>query len=67
VLILAVVASSFAGCSPREVSVEVGSPAPDLSLVGASRDGVLPQPLHLQDFRGRTVVLAFFYKARTPG
>lgn len=65
-VVLALVAASV-GCSSREVSVEVGGPAPDISLVGANREGVLPQPLHLQDFRGQTVVLAFFYKARTPG
>ncbi len=24
-------------------------------------------PIHLSDFKGKTVVLAFFYKARTKG
>jgi len=28
---------------------------------------VLKAPLHLSDFKGKTVVLAFFYKARTKG
>ena len=55
------------GCLPDRVSVEVGSPAPALSLTGANRDGVLPEPLNLRDFRGQTVVFAFFFKARTPG
>lgn len=66
-MILAVVACVFAGCWPRDVSVDVGAPAPDVSLAGANREGVLSQPVRLQDFRGQTVVLAFFYKARTPG
>ena len=66
-MILAAVVSLSLGCSPREIPVDVGGPAPDISLVAADREGVLPQPLRLQDFRGQTVVLAFFYKARTPG
>lgn len=66
-LVLAIVASVSVGCSSQKVSVEVGAPAPDISLVGANRERVLPQPLRLQDFREQTVVLAFFYKARTPG
>ena len=45
----------------------VGTVAPDLSLQGATRYGVLAQPVHLSDFRGKTVVLAFFFKARTKG
>jgi len=28
---------------------------------------VLKGPIHLSDFKGKTVVLAFFYKARTKG
>lgn len=66
-MIVAVLACTSVGCSPRDVSIEVGAPAPDISLAGATREGVLPQPLRLQDFRGQTVVLAFFFKARTPG
>lgn len=41
--------------------------APDFSLAGATRFGVLKTPVRLSDFRGRTVVLAFFYQARTKG
>jgi thioredoxin-dependent peroxiredoxin len=47
--------------------LEVGAAAPDFSLKGATRYGVLAQPVHLSDFKGKTVVLAFFYKARTKG
>ena len=46
---------------------EVGSMAPDFSLAGATRYGVLRDSVHLSDFRGKTVVLAFFYRARTKG
>jgi peroxiredoxin Q/BCP len=47
--------------------LEVGAPAPDFSLPGATRFGPLAKPVHLSDFKGKTVVLAFFYKARTKG
>jgi peroxiredoxin len=47
--------------------LEVGAVAPDFSLKGASRYGVLANPVRLSDFKGKTVVLAFFYKARTSG
>jgi peroxiredoxin Q/BCP len=45
----------------------VGADAPDFTLPGATRYGVLKAPVHLSDFKGKTVVLAFFYKARTKG
>jgi hypothetical protein len=51
----------------REPAPEVGTLAPDFALPGATRYGVLRDPVHLSDFRGKTVVLAFFYKARTKG
>ena len=47
--------------------LEVGAVAPDISLPGATRYGVLAKPVRLSDFKGKTVVLAFFYKARTSG
>ena len=45
----------------------VGSMAPDFSLPAATKDGILPQNVSLAGLRGRTVVIAFFPKARTPG
>jgi peroxiredoxin len=45
----------------------IGAVAPDFSLPGATRDGVLDGPIKLSDFKGKTVVLAFFFKARTGG
>jgi peroxiredoxin Q/BCP len=44
-----------------------GAVAPDFSIPGASRYGLLKDPVRLSDFRGQTVVLAFFPKARTKG
>jgi peroxiredoxin Q/BCP len=46
---------------------KVGDLAPDFTLKGSTKDGLLPKPIHLADFRGQTVVLAFFPKARTKG
>lgn len=46
---------------------QVGQLAPDFSLPGATRFGVLRDPVRLSDYRGQTVVLAFFIRARTKG
>jgi Peroxiredoxin len=46
---------------------QVGQAAPDFTLPGATRYGLLKNPVRLSDFRGSTVVLAFFYQARTKG
>ncbi len=51
--------------SPRVL--EVGEMAPDFQLTGATRFGVLRDEVRLTDYRGKTVVLAFFYRARTKG
>jgi len=53
--------------APAAPPFEVGAVAPDFTLPGATRYGVLAQPIHLSDFKGKTVVLAFFYHARTKG
>jgi cytochrome oxidase Cu insertion factor (SCO1/SenC/PrrC family) len=47
--------------------LEVGELAPDFELTGATRFGVLETPVRLSDLRGKTVVLAFFFKVRTKG
>ncbi|HEU5259840.1 MAG TPA: hypothetical protein VFU41_00305 [Gemmatimonadales bacterium] len=47
--------------------LQVGVNAPDFALPAATRHGVLRDPIRLSDFKGKTVVLAFFYKARTKG
>lgn len=48
-------------------ALAAGAVAPDFTLPGATRYGVLKAPIRLSDFKGKTVVLAFFYKARTKG
>lgn len=45
----------------------VGDVAPDFSMPGATRWGTLSAPVRLADYKGQTVVLAFFPKARTSG
>lgn len=46
---------------------QVGQMAPDFTIPGATRYGLLAKPISLHDFRGQTVVIAFFFKARTKG
>lgn len=43
-----------------------GTPAPDFTLVSSTRGGV-GDSVRLSDFRGQTVVIAFFYRVRTKG
>ena len=45
----------------------VGDVAPDFAIRGATRYGLIREPLRLSDFKGQTVVLAFFVRARTRG
>ncbi len=45
----------------------VGEMAPDFALPGATRYGALANPIRLGDYRGETVVLAFFFRVRTRG
>lgn len=53
--------------APAPKVIEVGAVAPDFALPGATRYGVLKDPVNLSDFAGKTVVIAFFPKARTSG
>jgi len=53
--------------SPDPQPLAVGTVAPDFVVPGATRYGVLRAPIRLSDFKGKTVVLAFFFKARTRG
>ena len=48
-------------------ALKVGDQAPDFALRGATGYGLLAQQVRLSDYRGQTVVLAFFLKARTKG
>lgn len=46
---------------------EVGSPAPDFTFRPVTAKGISERTARLSDFRGQTVVLWFFVKARTRG
>jgi hypothetical protein len=53
--------------APVPMGPPIGSTAPDFTLPGATRYGLLKAPIRLSDYRGQTVVLAFFVQARTRG
>ena len=65
--IAAASAAAQAGPDAAPAPPTVGQVAPDFSLPGATRYGLLASPVKLSDFRGKTVVIAFFYVARTKG
>lgn len=52
--------------SQQAAPLPVGADAPDFTLPSSTRTGV-GKPVSLHDFKGQTVVLAFFFRARTPG
>lgn len=60
-------AAAQANPAPPQNFLPVGTMAPDITLTGATRYGVLQNPVKLSDFRGEPVVLAFFFRARTRG
>jgi hypothetical protein len=67
-LVMAVAAAAAGAQQPAaETGPKVGDVAPDFSLGGATRYGFLRDPVTLSSYRGNTVVLAFFFKARTRG
>ena len=66
VVVLMLVATSRV-MGQGDTPLEVGAVAPAFELTGATQDGILPDPVRLEAFAGKTVVLAFFFKARTKG
>lgn len=52
---------------PAATPLAAGVEAPDFTLSAATSEGVSAKPIHLKDLRGKVVVLAFFYQARTKG
>ena len=67
----AVVAATLSCLSAADAQaqepLQVGAVAPDFSLPGATRHGLLAEPVTLSEYAGQTVVLAFFFRARTKG
>ncbi len=51
---------------PLPQPLAVGTVAPDFTLLAANHEG-LTKPFRLSDHRGHTVVIAFFFRARTSG
>ena len=69
---VAVLAASPCGAAAQEAPtvpepIAVGAVAPDFSLPGGTRHGVLAEPVTLSEYAGKTVVLSFFFRARTRG
>jgi peroxiredoxin Q/BCP len=65
---LAVVPAASVAQTPDTAAVpKVGQQAPDFAAPASTRYGLLKNPLHLSDLRGKTVVLAFFPRSRTKG
>jgi peroxiredoxin Q/BCP len=63
---LALAAAPLVAQAP-EPGPKAGEMAPDFTLAGATKDGVMKTPISLSKFKGQTVVIAFFPKARTTG
>ena len=61
------VAPPQAAAQNEQNFLAVGEMAPDIRFVGATRYGVLEEPVSLSDFSGNTVILAFFFRARSSG
>jgi len=70
----ALAAAGLVGAQPARAQAttppagpQVGDVAPAFTLPGATRYGTLRDPVSLADYKGKVVVLAFFFKARTKG
>ena len=70
-LVPAAVAALALAVAPLEAQspapLAVGTVAPEFVLAGGTKDGSLVKPFRLSEYRDQTVVIAFFYKARTSG
>lgn len=66
-LALALPSAAAAQASAAPAVPKVGEKAPDFTIPVVTADDATPRPAKLSDFKGRTVVLAFFPKARTSG
>ena len=70
VAVLALIGAPLAAqqpAPPPPTPLAVGTEAPDFTLSAATMAGVSSAPVKLSDYRGKTVVLAFFFRARTKG
>jgi len=72
ILLSALLAAALAAPAAAQQSTPssfpaVGTMAPDIEVRGATRYGALDAPVRLSQFRGETVVLAFFFRVRGGG
>lgn len=67
ITIVAALTAGLACAGASQEPLPLGAVAPDFALTGATRAGVLAAPVRLADLRDKTVVIAFFYRARTKG
>ena len=61
---------TFASAGAQEGAASgpaIGEAAPAFSGLGATRHGRVADPIRLSDYKGKTIVLAFFFQARTRG
>lgn len=65
--LLAATALLSALARPAATQPAVGTEAPDFTIATVTAADGTPKPVRLSSLRGRTVVLAFFPKARTSG
>jgi peroxiredoxin Q/BCP len=66
-IIATLMACLAAPLAAQATPLKVGDVAPDFAFRAATATGVATAARRLADFRGQTVVLAFFYRARTGG
>lgn len=64
---LALLGRAESACAQSSRFLPVGTMAPDIVVEGATRYGLIADPVRLSDFRGNTVVLAFFFRVRGGG
>jgi len=67
ITLAAALAAGAACAGASQEPLEIGAVAPKFALTGATREGVLASPVRLADLRDKTVVIAFFYQAKTKG
>lgn len=67
ITVAAALAAGVACARASQEPLDIGAVAPGFALVGATREGVLASPVRLADLRDKTVVIAFFYQAKTKG
>jgi hypothetical protein len=67
VTLLALTAAPVASQATAVTGPDTGAVAPAFSAPGATKDGLLKSPVTLAAYKGKTVVIAFFYEARTKG